>query len=68
MKDSLVFYISQYEAVKKLNNQQLGALYRAIFETALGNDPEIPEDIEIAYNFMQNQVKIDSAKYEETSR
>lgn len=67
-RDSLVFYISQYEAVKELNNEQLGTLYRAIFETALGNEPEIPHDIKIAYNFIQNQVKVDAAKYDEKIR
>lgn len=67
-KDSLVFYLSQYEAVKELNNEQLGALYRAIFETALGNEPDISSDIKIAYNFIQNQVKVDAAKYDEKVR
>ena len=67
-KDSLVFYLSQYEAVKELNNEQLGALYRAIFETALGNEPELNTEIRIPYKFIQNQINIDTTKYKETSR
>ena len=60
-KDSLVFYLSQYEAIKSLNNEQLGRLFRAIFEKQLQNNSKTTEkevvledDIIIAFNFINN--------------
>ena len=63
MKDSFVFYLSQYEAVKDLENEQLGRLFRAIFEKQLGNEVVLENDIKIAFNFINNQMVVDRAKY-----
>lgn len=69
-KDSLVFYLSQYEAIKSLNNEQLGRLFRAIFEKQLQNNSKTTEnevvledDIIIAFNFINNQLLVDNEKY-----
>ena len=35
MKDSIIFYLSQYDAIKSFSNEQLGRLFRAIFENQL---------------------------------
>lgn len=63
MKDGLIFYISQYEAIKSLTNEQLGRLYRAIFEKQLGNEVVLEDDIKIAFNFINNQMVVDNKKY-----
>ena len=65
MKDSLIFYITQYEAIKELTNEQLGRLFRAIFEKQLGNEVVLDNDIKIAFNFINNQLVVDNKKYEE---
>lgn len=63
MKDGLIFYISQYEAIKSLTDEQLGRLYRAIFEKQLGNEVVLEDDIKIAFNFINNQMVVDNKKY-----
>ena len=75
MKDSLIFYISQYDAVKELNDEQLGRLFRALFETQIQNNQKqhennskkvvLGDDIKIAFNFINNQLVVDAKKYQE---
>ncbi len=74
-KESFIFYLSQYEAIKTLNNEQLGRLFRAIFEKQLQNNSKITEkevvlkdDIIIAFNFINNQLLVDRKKYEDISK
>jgi len=62
-KDSFVFYISQYEAIKELENEQLGRLFRAIFEKQLEKEVVLENDIKIAFNFINNQMVVDNEKY-----
>ena len=63
MKDSFVLYTSQYMAIKELENEQLGRLFRALFEKQLGNEVVLENDIKIAFNFINNQMVIDNEKY-----
>ena len=65
MKDSFIFYLSQYQAIACLTNEQLGRLFRTIFEMKLGNEVIIDDDIRIAFNFINNQLNIDADKWEE---
>ena len=65
MKDSLIFYIQQYIAIKDLDNEQLGRLFRTIFEKQLGNEVVLDDDIKIAFNFINNQLVVDNRRYEE---
>lgn len=65
MRDSIIFYLSHYEVVKQMDNEQLGKLYRALFELALGNEPEIDENIKIPFGFIKNQMVLDIDKYNE---
>lgn len=70
-KDSLIFYISQFKAIETLSNEQLGRLFRAIFEKQLGKEVVLDDDIKIAFNFINNQMVIDEDKYKkkcETNR
>ena len=64
MKDSFIFYLSQYEAIKELSNEQLGMLMRALFEKQLGNEVVLCDEIKIAFNFINNQMVVDNQKYE----
>lgn len=58
MKDSVIFYLSHYKVVKQLDDEHLGKLYRALFESVLGNDLEITEDIKIPFGFIKNQMDL----------
>jgi len=69
-KDSFVFYMSQYDAIKDLSNEQLGRLFRALFENQRQNNLKTTEnnvvldnDIKIAFNFINNQMVVDNEKY-----
>ena len=62
-KDGLVFYISHYQAVCDLTNEQLGRLFRALFEKQIGNEVVLENDIKIAFNFINNQLVVDEKKY-----
>lgn len=62
-KDSVIFYISQYEAVKSFSDERLGRLFRALFEKQLGNEVVLDDDVKIAFNFINNQMVIDRDKY-----
>lgn len=62
-KDGVVLYISHYQAIKTLSDEQLGKLYRAIFEKQLGNEVVLSADIQIAFNFINNQMVVDTTKY-----
>ena len=64
MRDSIIFYLSHYEVVKQLSNEQFGKLYRALFELALGNEIEIDDDIKIPFGFIKNQMIVDKSKYD----
>lgn len=65
-KDSIIFYLSQYLAIKEdLTNEQLGRLFRALFDTQLGKEVVLDNDIKIAFNFLNNQMVVDKKKYEE---
>ncbi len=63
MRDSIIFYLSHYEVVKQMDNESFGKLYRALFELALGNEPEIDDDIKIPFGFIKNQMVLDRNKY-----
>ena len=65
MKESIIFYISQYTAIKDLTDEQIGRLFRAIFEKQLGNEVVLGDDIKIAFNFINNQLVVDEKKYTE---
>ena len=66
-KDTIIFYFSHYNIIKKLSNEQLGRLFRAIFEKQLGNEVVLENDIEMAFDFINNQLLIDREKYNQIS-
>ena len=65
-KDSVVFYQSQIDICKRhMTPEQFGRLMFALFAIDNGEDPDVDEDIIIAFEFMALQKSIDRKKYEE---
>ena len=68
-KDSTIFYQDQIDICKKhFTPEQFGRLMLALFEVEDGKDPEVDDDIAIAFEFMSLQKRIDRKKYEEKCR
>ena len=67
--DTTIFYQEQVDICKKhFTPEQFGRLMLALFEVEDGNDPQVDEDISIAFEFMSLQKRIDRQKYEEKCR
>ena len=66
MKDSFILYNSFYDPLKLLTDEQLGRLFRAIFEFNINGSEEVSNDIKMAFAFIKNQLIVDSKKYENT--
>ena len=67
--DTTIFYQEQVNICKKhFTPEQFGRLMLALFEVEDGNEPEVDEDIAIAFEFMSLQKRIDRQKYEEKCR
>ena len=64
MKDGIIFYVSQYESIKTLSNEQLGKVYRALFETKLGNEIDLENELIPIFNLLKNQMVFDDKKYD----
>lgn len=68
-RDTTIFYQNQIDICKKyLNAEQFGRLMFALFEFGQGEDPEVGDDIALAFAFMSLQQKLDREKYEEKCR
>lgn len=65
MKDSFVLYNSFYDPIKSLKNEQLGKLFRSIFNYTINGEITQDNDILIAFMFIKNQIDIDSKKWEQ---
>ena len=70
--DTTIFYQEQIEICKRhFTPEQFGRLMYALFEVEEGNDPEVDDDIAVAFDFMALQKRLDREKYEkkcETNR
>ncbi|MBO4570455.1 MAG: hypothetical protein J5699_00835 [Bacteroidales bacterium] len=72
-RDSFVLYKSQFEPISDLSNEQLGRLFRHLFQWQIAESsepgdglywPEPERDIIIAFKFLVNQFKYDNEKYD----
>ena len=63
-KESFVVYKKFYDPIKNLENEQLGRLFRAIFEFQIYNKECEDKDIKIAFDFFKAQFIVDNEKYE----
>lgn len=64
-RDSLIFYISHYQIIKHLSDEQLGKLFRGLFEKQLGNKVVLEGEVAMAFNFINNQLLVDQKKYDD---
>lgn len=64
-KESFIIYKSFYAPIRQLNDDQLGRLFRALFEYQI-DQKEVDQgsDIFMAFQFFKNQFLIDGKKYE----
>ena len=64
-KDSIIFYHRQIDKCRRhLNHEQFGRLMEALFDFDKGEDPEVDDDISIAFDLLSLQNEIDRDKYE----
>jgi len=63
-KESFIIYKGFYEPIKDMTDEQLGRLFRAIFNYHLGGRTKVNTDIRMAFDFFLNQFKIDEKKYQ----
>ena len=64
-KDSTIFYQGQVDICRRhLDAEQFGRLMGALFDLAGDGEPEVDDDIALAFEFMALQQNIDRAKYE----
>lgn len=66
MKESFLIYKSFYEPIKSMSNENLGALFRSIFEYQLEKKPCNNADVKMAFDFFVNQFRLDDEKYQKT--
>ena len=74
-RQSFIIYKNFYEPIKHLDDEDLGKLFRAIFEYNLSdkniNGMVVPLEVKIPFEFFRNQFNLDEAKWlkrVETSR
>ena len=65
MKDSFIIHNSFYEPIRSLKNEQLGKLFRAIFNYTINGEITQDSEILIAFMFIKNQIDIDTKKWEQ---
>lgn len=65
MKESFILYNSFYEPIKSLSNEQLGKLFRSIFDYTMNGEITQDNDILIAFMFIKNQIDKDAIKWED---
>lgn len=66
MKESFLIYKSFYEPIKSMSNENLGALFRSIFEYQIEKKPCNEISVKMAFDFFVNQFRLDDEKYQKT--
>jgi len=64
-KESFLIYKSFYPAIEELSNEDLGKLFRAIFEYQISGIETTDVSILMAFRFFKNQFRLDDNKYED---
>ena len=62
-RESFILYKSFFEPIAKFTDEQLGRLFRAIFQWQIDGRSNPESDIEVAFGFFVNQFRIDNDKY-----
>ena len=63
MRESFILYTKFYTAIRTLSDEQLGRLFRAIFEYETDGTENTQPDIGMAFTFIKNQLDVDAEKY-----
>ena len=64
-KEGFLIYKGFYEPVKALSNEDMGQLFRWIFEYQInGNEPTNTDRVFMAFQFFKNQFRVDEVKYD----
>lgn len=64
MKEGFIIYKSFYEPLKVLTDEQIGRLFKAIFEYQINGTTKVDNDIKMGFEFFKNQFRIDDEKYD----
>lgn len=64
MKEGFIIYKSFYEPLRVLSDDQIGRLFRAIFEYQINGTTKVDNDIKMGFEFFKNQFRIDDEKYD----
>ena len=63
-RPSFLIYKADYEAIKNLSDQNLGKLFRAIFEYHNDKELQLEPEVQMALNFLKKQLQLDHIKWE----
>lgn len=63
-KPSFLIYKSFYDPIRNLSDEELGKLFRAIFEFQISeSNPPLSDGLRMAFDFFKNQFCLDNLKY-----
>ena len=62
-RKSFIIYKNFYEPIKHLSDDDLGKLFRAIFQYQISNGVEVEPGIKIPFEFFKNQFNLDNEKW-----
>jgi len=64
-KESFIVHHSLYAPIQSLSNQQMGKLFRAIFEYEINGSEDVDGDINMAFLFFKNTLDVNRKKYKQ---
>jgi hypothetical protein len=62
-KESFLLYKSFYEPIKTMSDNQIGRLFKSLFEYQINGTENVDDDIKIPFCFFKNQMDLDAVKY-----
>ena len=63
-RPSFLMYKADYDSIKILSDQNLGKLFRAIFEYHNDKELKLEPEVQMALNFLKKQFQLDHIKWE----
>ena len=63
-RPSFLIYKADYDSIKNLSDQNLGKLFRAIFEYHNNKELKLEPEVQMALNFLKKQFQLDHIKWE----
>jgi hypothetical protein len=64
MKESVILYVNQYDAISSLPLEDKGRLLDAIFAHVKGETVSLPTSLQLAFQFFKSQIENDTQKYD----